>query len=177
MLKMTEFVGPIPAWSRSRLLVFAALMAVSAALLQSMGAFSGIGFLISPLATAPIFLITVMSKRFGLLAYLVAIFILLVIRPDELFVFPFTTGLLGVSLGITLSLARNFFVLVFANGLTLSIGIYFILYILKFPVLGPSGAQTFDGIVVGLIFLFAVVYSAVWLVLSRFLLKKLSSLN
>src|SRR5699024_6349225 len=146
-------------------------------LLQSMGAFFGIGFLISPFATAPIFLITVMSKRFGLLAYLVAIFILLLIRPDELFIFPFTTGLLVISLGITFSYVHNFFVLAFANCLTLSIGIYFILYTLKFPVLGSSVTQTFDVIVVGAVFLFAVVYSVVWLVLCKLLLEKLSRLN
>src|SRR5699024_3291268 len=130
MLKITEVVAPFHAWPKNRLIVFAALMAVLAALLQSMGAFFGIGFLISPFATAPIFLITVMSKRFGLLAYLVAIFILLLIRPDELFIFPFTTGLLGISLGITFSYMRNFFVLASANGFVLSLGICFILYIL-----------------------------------------------
>src|SRR5699024_54568 len=177
MLKMTEFATPFRAWPRSCLLVFAALMAVFAALVQSMGAFSGIVFFISPLATAPIFLITVMSKRFGLLAYLVAIFILLVLRPDELFVFPFTTGLLGISLGITFSYMRNFFVLASANGFVLSLGICFILYILKFPVLGPSVAQTFDVLVVSAVFLFAVIYSVIWLFLCRFLLKKLSRLN
>lgn len=177
MLKINELVTPYRAWSRSRVLVFAALMAVCAALLQSMGAFSGIGFLISPLATAPIFLITLISKRFGLLAYLVAIFILLILRPDELFVFPFTTGLLGISLGITFIYMRNFFVLAFANGLALAIGICFILYILKFPVLGPSVALSFDAFVVGIVFLFAIIYSAIWLFLCRFLLKKLSRLN
>src|SRR5699024_5929198 len=110
-------------------------------------------------------------------AYLTAIFTLLVMRPDELFVFPFTTGLLGISLGITFIYIRNIFMLVFVNGLVLSIGICFILYILKFPVLGPSVAQSFDVLIVGGVFLFALVYSAIWLFLCRFLLKKLSSLN
>lgn len=177
MLKITKLVIPFRAWSKNRLLVFAALMAVFAALLQSMGAFSGLGFLISPLATAPIFLITFMSKKFGSLAYLVTIFMLLVIRPNELFVFPFTTGLLGISLGITLSYLRHFFVLAFTNGLALTIGICFILYILKFPVLGPSLAQTFDVFVVGVVCIFAVIYSAIWLFLCRFFLQKLSRFN
>lgn len=164
-------------WSETRLLVFAAFMAVFAALFQAMGSLSGIGFFISPLATAPIFLITIISKGFGFLAYFVAIFILLLLRPDELFVFPFTTGLIGLSFGITFPYIRKNLLLAVTNGVVLMFGIFLILYVLKFPILGPTLGKSFDLLFVGGSFAFTFIYCLLWTFICRFLLKKLKGLK
>lgn len=60
----------------------------------------GIGFLISFLATLPIFLATCFSIRQGILSYTLTIFLLFIIQPSELIIFPFTTGLLGIAMGV-----------------------------------------------------------------------------
>ena len=60
----------------------------------------GIGLLISPFSTLPIFAIFY-SIREGILSYILTIFLLFIIEPSELIVFPFTTGLLGLALGVS----------------------------------------------------------------------------
>ena len=57
----------------------------------------GIGLLISPFSTLPIFCYFY-SIREGILSYILTIFLLFIIEPSELIVFPFTTGLLGLAL-------------------------------------------------------------------------------
>lgn len=60
----------------------------------------GIGYLISFLATLPIFLVTSLSIRQGILSYILTILLLFIIQPSELIIFPFTTGLLGIAIGV-----------------------------------------------------------------------------
>ncbi|WP_052947327.1 hypothetical protein [Aneurinibacillus tyrosinisolvens] len=87
--------------SGARGVVFTSLLALLAAVLQSMGNFfPGIGYVLSALSTMPIVLLCCMlSIRYGCLGYLAAFFLLLIIQRGEAFVFPFTTGLLGIGLG------------------------------------------------------------------------------
>lgn len=146
-------------------------------LIPSNGNLSGIGFFFIPLATAPIFLTTILSKGFGFLAYFVAIFILLLLRPDELFVFPFTTGLIGLSFGITFHYIKKNLLLAVTNGVVLMFGIFLILYVLKFPILGPTLGKSFDLLFVGGSFSFTFIYCLLWTFICRFLLKKLKGLK
>ncbi len=119
------------------------LLTAIAAILQSAGGYApGIGFLLSTMATLPIFLATVVSVRYGFLSYLVAIFLLLFIQPSELFIFPFTTGILGLVLGALFHKARFF--VVFWSGTALFIGIAALLFVFRFPVLGPGIGSSFD---------------------------------
>ena len=60
----------------------------------------GIGLFISPFATLPIFGYLLLYSR-GVLSYLLTILLLFIIEPSELIVFPFTTGLLGIALGLS----------------------------------------------------------------------------
>src|SRR5690625_3493255 len=87
-------------WSPTKKLVFTALMAALAAILQSAGGYlPGIGFFISPFTTLPILLGVLVSIRYGIFSYLLAAGLLLIIEPSELFIYPFTTGVLGIALG------------------------------------------------------------------------------
>ena len=79
-------------------LVLTALMSTLATMFQAAGNLvPGIGLLISPFSTLPIFAIFY-SIREGILSYILTIFLLFIIEPSELIVFPFTTGLLGLAL-------------------------------------------------------------------------------
>ncbi|WP_438315279.1 hypothetical protein [Sporosarcina sp. FA9] len=161
-------------WSRAKMTAYAALMAAFAAILQSAGGLIiGIGFFISPFATAPILMATLVSFRSGLFTYFVSIILLLLIQPAELFIFPFTTGLLGLGLGWSFHTLSSSYKIVFMNGASLFLGICIPLYVLGFPVFGPSSTSSTSFTMLVLLFVFSFVYSWIWLEFGLFLLRKL----
>lgn len=155
-------------YSRTTKMVMGSILAAIAALLQSAGIFTGIGYALSILTTLPIILATVISIRLGLMSYLITILLLFFLQPSELFVFPFTTGLLGLSLGIGLRWFKHSFLAIGFASLSLSTGIMFLLYIIKFPVLGPSISHSFDFRVIIGILLFSFLYTWLWLYISLY---------
>src|SRR5690625_337201 len=104
-------------WTTDRKLIFASLLATIASLLQAAGGLVPIvGFGISPFTPLPIVIATIMHLRYGLFAYLLTIGLLLLLEPMELFIFPFTTGLLGITLGVTLLLLNKRILQIIING-------------------------------------------------------------
>lgn len=161
-------------WSQARKLVFTALMGTLAAIFQSAGGLlPGIGYFISPFATVPILLAILISFQSGVFSYLLAIYLLVLIEPTELFIFPFTTGLLGFGLGWTLRTLNRRWGITFVNGFILLVGILIPLYVLRFPVFGPTLASPFNLTVLTLIFVFSLFYSWLWMELGLFLLRKI----
>lgn len=153
-------------FSKTKQLVVGALLGSIAFLLQSAGVFAGIGYLFSMMSTGPIVLASLLSLRIGVMTYFVTIFLLAMFQPSELLVFPFTTGLLGFSLGIGLKyLKRSIFMIPFA-ALCLTLGICILLYGFKFPVLGPSVASHFSWLLILAVFAFSMLYSWIWKILS-----------
>ena len=161
-------------WSLTKKLMFTALMAALAAILQSAGGLlPGIGYAFSPLATVPIMLGALISFRSSMLIYFLTICLLLIIQPSELVIFPFTTGLLGISLGWTfLALNRRLGIL-FVNGILLFIGICIPLYGFGFPVFGPTVSSSFNLTTLLIIFGFSLFYSWVWVGIGLVLLRKI----
>ena len=161
-------------WPSTKRLLFMALMAALAAILQSAGGLlPAIGIAISPFATAPIMIVTLLSLRSGVFTYIVTILLLVILEPSELIIFPFTTGLLGLGLGWAFYKLRKRFEVVLTNGLLLCIGICIPLFVLGFPVFGPTFSSSFNLIVLLLIFAFSLLYSWIWMELSLFILRRL----
>lgn len=123
-------------------LILTSVLSSFAAIFQSAGGYApGIGFFVSAMTTLPIFLVTIVSIRHGMLSYFVTILLLLFIQPSELIIFSFTTGILGLVLGVSFYKLNTRFWVVFFAGATLFMGIITILFIFRFPVLG-SGVGT-----------------------------------
>ncbi|EJQ51249.1 hypothetical protein IEQ_02189 [Bacillus cereus BAG6X1-2] len=154
-------------------LVITALLGSLAAIFQSAGnLIPGIGLFISPFATLPIFLAICYSIREGVLSYILTIFLLLIIQPSELIVFPFTTGLLGIALGVSfLQFKRRIWVISF-SAICLLIGIMIILDIFRFPVLGPTIHTTMDIKVITLIFVLSFLYCWIYAELCRIIMNR-----
>lgn len=107
------------------------------------------------------------------MTYFVTIFLLAMFQPSELWVFPFTTGLLGLALGVGLKyLRRSIFIIPFA-AICLSLGIIILLYGFKYPILGPSVTTNLSGVVILVILVFSLLYSWFWQFLSLFIIKLL----
>ncbi|MFJ8455727.1 YybS family protein [Bacillus paramycoides] len=155
-------------------LVITALMSALATMFQAAGnLIPGIGLLISPFATLPIFFAICYSIREGILSYVLTTFLLFIIQPSELFVFPFTTGLLGIALGVSfLQLKRRIWVVSF-SATCLLIGIMIVLDIFHFPVLGPAVHTTMDIKIISLIFILSFLYCWIYAGLCRIMMNRL----
>ena len=161
-------------YSKTAKLVLGSILGALAAIFQSAGIFAGIGYVFSILTTWPIVLATVISIRMGLMTYGLTFFLLAIIQPSELIVFPFTTGLLGISLGIAFRISKSRFLVTLIGGICLATGIMIILYGFRFPVLGPSITSTVKGNVILGILGFSLVYSWIWMWLSIIGIKVLN---
>lgn len=160
--------------SATRKIIFVAFLAVFSAIFQSMGGLlPGAGYLVSPLATAPIVLGAVLSFGTGLSAYLLTILLLLWIQPSELFVFPFATGWLALGIGSSFLYFRSRLSALLMGSIVLWAGILLLLYVIRFPVLGPGVTSTFHLNTVGIILVFSIFYSWLWVEISRWLIQKL----
>ncbi|PDY44001.1 hypothetical protein [Bacillus pseudomycoides] len=155
-------------------LVITALLSTFATMFQSAGGFMpGIGFLISFLATLPIFVTTCFSIRQGILSYTLTIFLLFIIQPSELIIFPFTTGLLGIAIGVAFSQLQRRIMVVSFSSICLLTGIMVILYLFRFPVLGPTVDTTMDPKVIAIIYILSFLYCWILAELCRILMNRL----
>ncbi|WP_316568728.1 hypothetical protein [Neobacillus sp. YIM B06451] len=164
-------------YSASMKLVFGALLAGIAAVLQSAGGFfPGIGYVVSPFATAPILLCFIVSPWTGTLSYLITCLLLVVLQPSELFVFPFTTGLLGAGLGTAFTIGKRKLAIICSGAVSLAAGILILLYVFRFPVLGPMASSSFSITATGGILLFSFLYAWLWVEAVLFFFKKIKAI-
>jgi hypothetical protein len=154
--------------SKTRQLVLGALFTSLAALFQS-----AIGIFISPLSTAPILFCFILSLPLGVITYILTNLILLIIQPSELIIFPFTTGILGMGIGVAFYFFKQRLYIIISGAILLTIGIITLLYVFKFPVLGPMISKDFSLSTTSFLFLFAFLYSWIWVELSLAYFKKL----
>lgn len=160
--------------SKTKQLVFGALFASITAILQATGGFlPGVGFLISPFATAPILFCSMLSLPLGAMSYLLTNLLLLILQPSELIVFPFTTGLLGLGTGAAFYFFKKRLCIIVAGATLLTLGIISLLYVFQFPVLGPAVSHSFSFLTTSGIFLFAFIYNWIWVDLGFIFFKRL----
>ncbi|WP_067724555.1 hypothetical protein [Oceanobacillus damuensis] len=162
-------------YKKVRKLLIVSIFACIAAILQASGGFlPGIGYLISPLATAPILLCSMFSIRFGVMTYFLTIMLLFILQPTELIIFPFTTGLLGLGIGAAFSIFRKRISMTASGAIVLMLGIIILLYIFRFPVLGPVASDySFSFLTIGGIALFAFLYSWLWVEVALIIFKRI----
>lgn len=156
---------------RTYVWVVSALLASLAAVLQAAGGLiPGIGFFISPFATLPVVVSTCVSIMGGFFTYVLAIGLLFMLQPAELFIFPFTTGLLGLVIGFSFKILKRRLPVVLLSGASLFAGICFVALVLQFPIFGPASVSTQ---VLLIVLLFSMVYSYIWVEISRFFVRRL----
>jgi len=160
-------------FSNTNKLVLGSLLGAIAAILQSAGLLTGVGYVFSTLVTGPIILATILSVRIGLLTYALTTILLMIIQPTEVFVFLFTTGLLGVGIGIGFQTVKLSTLVTVIGGLCLTAGILILLTLFNFPVLGPSLTEVSLSVGGGIL-VFSISYSWIWMRLSLLGMKCLN---
>ncbi|WP_019638847.1 hypothetical protein [Paenibacillus fonticola] len=169
-----EKILPRVGATQTKTLIIIAFFSALTALLQSAGGYlPGPGYLISPFSTAPIVLSALISLRSGLTAYALSCLLLLLIQPSELIVFPFTTGLLGLALGIGMTHFKNRIQVILFSAVALWMGIALVVYAFRFPILGPTVSINFQMDISVYVFLFSLLYSGIWTEISLRLLARL----
>lgn len=161
-----EIVLPSGNYSHTMKLVFGALLSSIAFILQSAGVFTGFGYILSMMSTLPIVLATLLSFRIGVLTYLITVFLLAMFQPSELLIFTFTTGLLGISMGIGLAYFRRTLLIVSFAALCLTMGIDALLFGLRIAILGPSISSQLNSFIILGIYSFSFIYSWIWMKVS-----------
>jgi hypothetical protein len=155
-------------------LMLVSIFACMASILQAAGGLlPGIGFFISPLATAPILLCSMFSIPFGVMSYLLTMMLLFILEPTELIIFPFTTGLLGLGIGGAFHFFKKRISIIAAGSVLLTLGIMSLLYILRFPILGPVVSDSFSFLATGSILLFTFLYSWLWVEIALLIFKRI----
>ncbi|WP_164667255.1 hypothetical protein [Virgibacillus doumboii] len=155
-------------------LILVSIFACFAAVFQAAGGFlPGIGYFISPLATAPILLGAMFSFSFGVISYFLTIMLLFILQPTELIIFPFTTGLLGLGIGTAFSFFRKRISIIAAGSVLLMLEIMSLLFTFHFPILGPVAGDSFSLLTTGGIFLFTFLYNWLWVELALILFKRI----
>ncbi|MBB6444031.1 hypothetical protein [Bacillus benzoevorans] len=163
--------------TKAKKIVLGSFLAGLAAILQSAGGLlPGVGYFISPFATLPILIGTMFSLPIGGMAYFLTMLLLLIMQPSELFVFPLTTGLLGIGTGAAFSFFHKRISLISVGAILLTIGISSLLYIFRFPVLGPAVSHSFSFLTCGSIFIGAFLYNWLWVEMAVFFFKRLKML-
>lgn len=156
------FIPTIDSYSKSMQLVAGASLGALAAILQSAGIFTGVGYIFSMMSTAPIVLACLLSMNIGVMTYFLTILLVAILQPTELFIFMFTTGLLGLSLGFSMKYLRRNILIIAFSAITLTIGISILLYGIKFAILGPSITTKISPTVILGTFAFSLLYSWIW---------------
>ena len=153
-------------------LILGSIFACIAAILQAAAGFlPGIGYFLSPLATAPILLGSMFSIPFGIMSYFLTVMLLFILQPTELIVFPFTTGLLGLGIGASFYFFRKRLSIIATGAIFLMLGIMSLILIFHFPVLGPAVPVSFSFFTTG--FLLAFIYSWLWVEIALIIFKRL----
>ena len=151
-----------------------ALLTTLSAILQAAGGFIPVaGLFISPFATAPVIISTTLSEKYGVLGYLLTIFLLVLIQPSEVLIFTFTTGLLGIGIGLAYHVWKRRLSLIISGAIALLSGILIVLLVFQFPLLGPSIQPTIDLLLFLSLAFFSFFYSWIWVELSVFMFKRL----
>ncbi|WP_404443263.1 hypothetical protein LG307_14405 [Sutcliffiella horikoshii] len=159
-------------------LILTSILACIAAMLQSSGGFlPGIGYVLSALASAPILLCSMFSFSIGIMCYFSAMMLLFILQPTELIIFPLTTGLLGLGIGGAFNFFRKRLSIIATGAILLLAGIMSLLYIFRYPVLGPVVSSTFSFLTTGSILLFAFLYSWLWVEMALIIFKRLPAVK
>lgn len=163
--------------SNTRPLVIGALFAIMAALFQSLPViFSEVFVLFTIFSAIPIYIVARINPKAGVLSYLVAAMLIMIISTHEGLFFLFTNGVIGCSLGISSSYTNKKAIIWASSSIVLTVTLSIMNYGIGIPVFGTNlpGALYFQLLI---LFLFSVLYNVIYSYLGDFIYKRLVKYN
>lgn len=120
-----------------------------------------IGLFLSPLSTLPVAIAAISNIPLGLTVFFSVVLILTIISIQESIILLFTTGLLGIAMGILL-FRKGIVISILSSSIALSLGIACLTYIVGIPAFVDL-ANSFSTAVTFLIFFsFSLIYSSIY---------------
>ncbi|MBB6452403.1 hypothetical protein HNQ94_000848 [Salirhabdus euzebyi] len=153
-------------YSNPRRLTRVAILATCATLLQATSS-----LYLSPLATFPILLSFIFGLSNGLISYFITIMLLSLVQISQLIIFSFTTGVIGIGIGIGLYFGKKIYMVTFSTLLLMS-GILFVMIFFHFSIY-PWFELSFSWGKLGGIILFSLFYCWLWTELSMQVMKRI----
>ncbi|RKD30041.1 hypothetical protein [Thermohalobacter berrensis] len=151
---------------RTKFLTYGGILTCLAAVFQIIPAILGEIFIFMTIFSAfPIYFISRLSPKLGLIAYITTFFLVLLVSFHEAIFFLFTNGALGISLGIFRCHTSNKVIVSILSALTLTLSLSILNFIIGIQVFGFS----IPGILlvqVCLIYSFSLVYCSLYLKVS-----------
>lgn len=132
-----------------------------------------IGLFLSPLSTLPMAIAAKLLRRYGILSYLCAAFILFFISSQESMIFLVTTGLLGVVLGLLIHKRMSIVILI--SGVFLFFGICILIFIIGIPAFGDFLIDKSLLIRLSIYGVFSFFYTSLWSIAFRKTLRILDN--
>lgn len=158
---------------KTKYIVVAALMAAIAAIFQCLPVlFSEIVIFMTILSALPIYTASRMKPVSGILAYLVAAFLIFLLSTHEGLFFLCTNGIIGLSLGICRFYKQKKLIILLISSFSLLISLSIMNYIVGIPIFGVAIPGKFV-IQLLLIALFSAVYNFFYLLVADFLYNRL----
>jgi hypothetical protein len=157
----------------TKIIVTGALLAVIAALFQSVPVFfSEMLVLLTVFSAVPIYISSRINPKAGILSYFVAAILITLISTHEALLFLCTNGIVGVTLGISCYYTNKRAVIWLTSSLALTTALSIAYYGIGIPVFGAKlpGATMLQ---LGIILFFSLVYNIVYYYFSVFVFRLL----
>lgn len=162
-------------FSLSKKIALGSMFSTMTLLFQSAGGiFPGPGHILSILTTAPILFSTFIAIPLGLSCYFVTTLLLFILQPSEVPIFLFCTGLLGIGIGFGFHYFKSEIPVLLSGGISLTLGIYSLVYGFNFFILGPAFSTSFHYLPATAIFLFSLLYTWLYMEVSLIFIKRIS---
>ncbi|MDG5789920.1 hypothetical protein QA612_20905 [Evansella sp. AB-P1] len=148
--------------SRARFVSVGSMLTAIAVIFQSAPVFLPVvGFAFSPLSTLPIALAAFLNISLGIVVYVATAFILTFIYIQEAIILIFTTGLLGLTIGIFLY-RKGLFASIFFSSILLSLGMLMLTYFVGIAVFGTMTPLARIPLTLLIFYFFSLIYASIW---------------
>jgi hypothetical protein len=151
----------------SRFICIGGILTTIAVLFQSAPVFlPAIGLALSPLSTLPIAIAAVSNISLGITVFFSSALILVIVSTQETIILLFTTGLLGIVIGILLY-RKGIIISILFSSIALSLGMVFLTYIVGISAFVDLTSSLSIPLTFLIFFSFSLVYASIWSICFR----------
>ena len=145
-----------------RFICIGGLLTTVAVLFQSAPVFLPvIGLALSPLSTLPIAIAAVINISLGFTVFFSSALILAIVSVQETIILLFTTGLLGIVIGLLLY-RKGIIISFLLSSITLSLGMLFLTYIAGISAFADLADSLSTSYTFFIFFSFSLIYAGIW---------------
>ncbi|SHI52633.1 hypothetical protein SAMN05444401_0907 [Clostridium amylolyticum] len=145
-----------------RFICIGGILTTISVLFQSAPVFlPAIGLALSPLSTLPIAIAAVSNISLGITVFFSSALILVIVNAQEAIILLFTTGLLGIVMGILLY-RKGIITSILFSSIALSLGMILLTYVVGIPAFAELTRTLSTTLIFLIFFSFSLAYASIW---------------